>query len=252
MLGENPLIVEDREEFMIRKIVFVIAAAVLVLPALALAQAGVQLTPDSARYLISKDVGPERWAISVNVEDRTATGNVFKTDGSPTSFVWCDITNIDANTDPEKIEFTLSCWGADACASAPCNDSEWSFIASGIKLDGSFMLPPNTQSTLSGNVQSILTQRCATSPGCHMVGGGGNVDLADGATWAATFGVGTLQRPGTSFVEPFDADASYLIAKITGNLATSEGSRMPLAGAPLSAQEIQTIRRWIDEGAVDN
>ncbi len=237
---------------MIRKNAFVTAAAVLALPAMALAESGVQLTPDSARNLISKDVGVERWAISVNVDDRTATGNVFKTDGSPTSFVWCDITDIDTDADPEKIEYTLSCWGADACESAPCNDSEWSFIASGIKLNGRFMLPPDTQSTLAGNVQPILTQRCATSPACHSVGGSGNVDLAAGATWGATFEVGSLQRPGALFVEPFDADASYLVAKITGNLAPTEGSQMPLGGAPLSAQEIEAIRRWINEGAVDN
>ena len=37
---------------------------------------GLQQTPDSARYLISKDVGAERWAISFNLSDQTVTGNV--------------------------------------------------------------------------------------------------------------------------------------------------------------------------------
>ncbi len=35
---------------------------------------GIQQTPDSARYLISKDVGNERWAITYNLDDRTVTG----------------------------------------------------------------------------------------------------------------------------------------------------------------------------------
>ena len=34
---------------------------------------GIQLTPDSGRYLINKDVGTERWSISFNVGDGTVT-----------------------------------------------------------------------------------------------------------------------------------------------------------------------------------
>ncbi len=236
----------------IRNIAFAAATAILAMTGSAFAQAGVQLTPDSARYLISKDVGAERWAISVNVEDRTATGNVFMSDGSPTAFVWCDITDITPDPDPAQTVYTLSCWGADACTAAPCAESEWSFIRDGIELTGSFLLPPGTSSTLSGNVQSILTTKCAFSPGCHAVGGSGNVDLAEGATWKATFEVESLQRPGAVFVEPFSPGSSYLLAKIRGDLEPGEGARMPLGAPPLSAEETATIRQWIYEGAVDN
>src|SRR5262249_38120402 len=77
--------------------------------------AGIQMTPDSRRYLISKDVGAERWAISFNLADRTVTGNVFKTDGSAPSFIWCNVTSETPNTDPRQTSYTLDCFGADAC-----------------------------------------------------------------------------------------------------------------------------------------
>lgn len=235
----------------IRDIAMSTALGLVLVAGSASAQSGVQLAPDSARYLISKDVGAERWAISINVEDRTATGNVFRTDGSPPAFVWCDITEIVPDPDPEKFAYTLSCWGADACTEAPCTDAQWSFIASGIELDGTFMLPPGTESTLSGDVQEILTNRCAL-PGCHTAQGSGNVDLTDGATWAATFEVETLQREGAVFVDPFNPGASYLMAKIRGDLEPGEGARMPMGSAALSDEETATIRRWIREGAVNN
>jgi len=120
---------------------------------------GIQQTPDSQRYLISKDVGPERWAISFNLQDRTVTGNVFKTDGSPPSFIWCSIANVAPNPDPAATQYTLDCYGADACTQAPCSGTAWTLIASGLVIDGSFLLPDGTESTLSGNVQVVLSPR---------------------------------------------------------------------------------------------
>src|SRR5262245_1237489 len=52
-------------------------------------QSGVQISPDGKRVLISKDVGDERWAITLN-DDNTVTGNVFPQDGGPPQFVWCE------------------------------------------------------------------------------------------------------------------------------------------------------------------
>jgi hypothetical protein len=74
---------------------------------------GIQLTPDSQLYLISKDVGAERWAISFNLATRTVTGNVFKTDGSPASFLWCQITGETPAAVPAETSYQLDCFGAD-------------------------------------------------------------------------------------------------------------------------------------------
>lgn len=231
------------------------AALVLVsLAGIADAQQGIQLTPDSARYLISKDVPVgngvvERWAITLNNEDRTATGNIFKTDGSPPGFIWCAITNISEDPDPAEIEYTLLCYGSDACSAQPCSAQDWNFVGAPITIKGDFMLPPDTRSTLGGNVQPILSAKCA-SPACHAGSTpSADLNLEDGASWAALFAVPAAQAQDKDLVDPFHPDASYLVDKIIGE---GVGSMMPLGGAPLSASEVESIRRWIREGAVDN
>ena len=212
---------------------------------------GIQQTPDSQRYLISKDVGPERWAISFNLQDRTVTGNVFKTDGSPPSFIWCSIANVAPNPDPAATQYTLDCYGADACTQAPCSGTAWTLIASGLVIDGSFLLPDGTESTLSGNVQPILDRSCATSLSCHQQGGAARLDLGKGLAWASTFLVPARQAvdPTVFYVDPFRIESSYLVAKIRG---LGFGSQMPLGGPPLPAEDMDAIVDWILEGGADN
>jgi hypothetical protein len=54
-------------------------------------------------------------------------------------------------------------------------------------------------------------------------------------------------------IEPGSPERSYLYHKITGTQADVGGSgeRMP-KGGQLSDAEIQTIRTWIAQGALDN
>ena len=99
-------------------------------------QSGVQLTPDLQSVLVSKDVGTERWAIALNA-DGTATGNVFRQDGAPPSFLWCEELT-DRRTDTE---LTLSCYAASACAAAPCDAGDWQFVAD-VTLPTAFFEPP--------------------------------------------------------------------------------------------------------------
>jgi hypothetical protein len=218
----------------------------------ALAQgSGIQQTPDSQRYLISKDVGPERWAISFNLRDRTVTGNVFKTDGSPPSFIWCSIESVTPSPDPAATQYTLECSGVDACVQAPCAKTAWTLIASDLVIDGSFLLPDGTESTLSGNVQPILDRSCATTPYCHQQGGAARLDLERGLSWAATFLVPARQAvdPAIFYVDPFRIESSYLVSKIRGQ---GFGSQMPLGGPPLPPEDMDAIVDWILEGAADN
>lgn len=210
---------------------------------------GIQQTPDSARYLISKDVGAERWAISYNLSDRTVTGNVFKTDGSAPSFIWCQIVGEAPSPNPADNQYTLDCYGADACAAAPCAESAWTLIAAGLPIPGSFLLPDETKATYSGNVQPIFTQSCATNLACHVAGGAGPVNLAAGQSYPLIFEVTASQDPAKFYVTPFNAPQSYLFNKIEG---TGLGSRMPLGAAPLTAEQTDAIRNWIIEGAANN
>jgi hypothetical protein len=212
-------------------------------------ESGINLTPESARYLISKDVGSERWAITYNLEDRTVTGNVFSTAGSAPQFVWCTTTSVEQAADPAAAQYNLRCQFAGSCGDAPCNTSQWEQSAPvDVTVQGSFLLPRNTRSTLAGNVQPIFSASCANSDACHAANRA--PDLLPGRSWNATFEVPAIQDPESFFVAPFNADGSYLLDKILG--IQSSGARMPLGGTPLNAEQTDLIRNWILEGAANN
>ncbi|MFM7141388.1 MAG: hypothetical protein ACKO2K_05675 [Alphaproteobacteria bacterium] len=220
-----------------------------VAPAAAQRESGTQVTPDVRRYLVNKDVGGERWAISFDLADRTVTGNVFQSDGSPPSFVWCRIAGETPAPDPKDNRYSLDCWGAPACAAAPCPDSAWTKIGRGIPISGSFLLPPGTEATWGGAVAPLLASRCALS-GCHDGNNAANgLDLRPESAWKSIVGVASGQDAFRDLVEPFDPAASYLLAKITGNGILN---RMPLGQPPLDEPTTAAIRRWIEEGAAKN
>lgn len=99
-------------------------------------QSGVQITRDGKRTLISKDVGDERWAITLNGDDGSITGNVFRRDGGAPQFVWCDQTG----ASEEGLEFL--CKGADACPTASCASDVWTTIAP-VTIPRAFLSPPD-------------------------------------------------------------------------------------------------------------
>ena len=215
-------------------------------------QSGIQLTPDSGRYLISKDVGTDRWAISYNLDDHTVTGNVFPTNGGPPQFVWCSTVSVDQAPNPADAQYNLSCEFAQPCAAAPCSNTAWMIGPPvPVTVAGSFLLPPDTLSTLAGNVQPIYNASCATSLACHNgANSAGGVNLAAGAAHAATFLVSSTEVPAKFYVAPFMPDPSYVVNKVQGTDIV--GLRMPLGGAPLPQIQIDVIRRWILEGAANN
>lgn len=208
---------------------------------------GIQLTPDSHGYLINKDVGDERWAIAFDLDSRTITGNVFYPDGRAPRFLWCEQVSAAPDADPAQSEITVACYAAAACDRAPCDSDAWTYVAQ-VPVSGSFLLPPGTGSTLSGNVQPILSQSCATSMACHS-SEGRTPRLSPGRTAAETVDVAALQNMAKSYVAAFDPDGSYLFDKILG--IASSGAVMPPDAAPLDAAQTEAIRRWIVEGAVD-
>jgi hypothetical protein len=241
-----------RARFRFRSSVAVLAALVVAgaaTSAQAQRQSGIQLTPDSARYLISKDVGSDRWAITYNLDDKTVTGNVFSTAGSAPQFVWCTTTSVEQAADPAAAQYNLHCEFSGPCAAAPCNASDWQQGAAvDVTVPGSFLLPPATRSTLAGNVQPLYNANCANSDACHAANRA--PDLLPGRSWAATFEVPSIENPAKDFVAPFDADGSYLLDKVLG--IQSNGARMPLGATPLTAEQTDLIRNWILEGAANN
>lgn len=100
------------------------------------------------------------------------------------------------------------------------------------------MIPPQAGPppvSYSIQVAPILALHCN---GCHGAAGGlstrGYAELMAG---------GSLGRS----IIPGDAEGSLLVQFVEGRRGRER--RMPLAGAPLSAAQIATIRRWIQEGA---
>lgn len=89
-------------------------------------------------------------------------------------------------------------------------------------------------------VQSIFTNNCA---GCH--GSSGGVSLTSFNALMSSVG----NNYGNNLVVPGNANASGLVDKIEPN--PDHGARMPTNGT-LSPTEIQIIRTWINEGALNN
>ncbi len=88
------------------------------------------------------------------------------------------------------------------------------------------------------DVAPILQQRCLRCHGPRLQQNGLRLDVPEGAFKGG--------RSGPAVV-PGAPERSPLYRRIT---ARDENERMPRNGPPLSAAEIATIRRWIEEGAI--
>ena len=53
-------------------------------------ESGIQFSPDDKRVFVSKDVGGQRFAITLNTDDGTVTGNVFSPEGGEPKFIFCE------------------------------------------------------------------------------------------------------------------------------------------------------------------
>lgn len=97
--------------------------------------------------------------------------------------------------------------------------------------------------SFGGNVKPILNARC-TGSACH----------SWSSETAEPYRYTLITAPGQvvngSLVYAFDLDRSILYQKIIRNPAFPPP--MPYGGPPLPADEIETFRRWIAEGARDN
>lgn len=110
-------------------------------------------------------------------------------------------------------------------------------------------LGANDPTPTLGSVQTdIFNTSCAVS-GCHR---GSNaplgLDLSAGNAHENLVNVPSEEMPELLRVDPGDPDDSYLVMKIEGapNIA---GGRMPLGRPPLSDEQIERIRAWIEAGA---
>lgn len=95
-----------------------------------------------------------------------------------------------------------------------------------------------------GDVQPIFDARCIV---CHGAEATAGMDLRAPQSHGNIVGVQATSYPALR-VAPFDPGASVLYDKVSGG--GMYGEQMPQGGPPLSTAQIETIRRWIAEGAV--
>jgi len=108
--------------------------------------------------------------------------------------------------------------------------------------------PTPAPATLDEIQATIFTPSCATMS-CHDAASKAeNLNLADGASYSQLVSVPSTINASLLRVDPGHPENSFLVTKITGP-PPSEGSLMPLTGAPISSEQIQLIRNWILQGA---
>ncbi|MEW6269350.1 MAG: hypothetical protein AB1689_08660, partial [Thermodesulfobacteriota bacterium] len=154
----------------------IVALGLLSAPQRGLAQpSGSTLSPDLRSYMVNKDLGAERWTINLNLYSDSlravinVTGNIFRSDGGPASFVTC-LVRADSNgtlANPSST-FRLSCSGADACQSTAetCARESWTLIDDDIAVPASFFLPPGgnggqAAAARADDVESLLDRLVA-------------------------------------------------------------------------------------------
>lgn len=97
----------------------------------------------------------------------------------------------------------------------------------------------------SGDIQPIFNDSCG-GPGCHIGSSQSGVNLGSYDQVMNSNG----GQYGRAIVEPEQPDTSPLVDKIEPS--PEFGERMPFKRSPLSDRQIQEIRVWIEEGAMDN
>ncbi|HEY8515623.1 MAG TPA: hypothetical protein VIS07_08920 [Candidatus Binatia bacterium] len=189
--------------------------------------AGSTLSPDFRSYLVNKDLGPERWTINLNLYARSVraitniTGNIFRSDGGPASFVTCFVRADSTGSleDPESV-FRLSCSGGDACTTTAeeCARTGWTLIDDDVRVPASFFLPPDGNGSAAGGVHSDEADAFLDDLIARL-----SAALAEARRFAVTRGA-QLARPRSAWAQanPRGATLSadrmnYLVSKDVGS-----------------------------------
>ena len=127
-------------------------------------------------------------------------------------------------------------------------------VLGGLALGGLVLTAPllagSAPVSLAREVAPILTQRCVM---CHIAGAAqGGLDLYTNL-WGAIVNVKSTQS-ALNLVEPGDPDKSYLYLTLTGAQlsAGGNGAQMPFQSGQLDAGQLELIRAWIAQGALNN
>lgn len=97
-------------------------------------------------------------------------------------------------------------------------------------------------------VADILASTCATAA-CHSAArGAGQLVLSPDVARGNLVDAPSNQQSGATLVVPGEPEQSYLLSKVRGAEGI-RGARMPIGGAPLTAEQERAIVDWIGAGA---
>jgi hypothetical protein len=107
--------------------------------------------------------------------------------------------------------------------------------------------------SFANDIQPIFTKRCSIG-GCHSLASAqSQLVLVEGHAYDALVNQPSSLAPGFVRVKPANADSSWLVRMIGPDEdARFNNARMPLAGHPLTPNQIATIVNWIENGALRN
>ena len=103
------------------------------------------------------------------------------------------------------------------------------------------------------DIQPIFTARCATAS-CHNLATQQlGLNLQAGFAYDEIVGVESPSSHDMPYIQPLDADNSWLVRMIQADPARRFFTeRMPLGRAPLTDNQIATIVNWVNAGAPRN
>lgn len=117
--------------------------------------------------------------------------------------------------------------------------------------DNTTQPPPASEAPLArlSDIQvKVFNTSCATA-NCHASGSAqAGLVLSTGQSYANLINVNSVLFPGNKRVDEGNSSESILVQMLTGQ----RSPRMPYNQSPLSQAVIDSIKKWIDDGALNN
>jgi len=109
--------------------------------------------------------------------------------------------------------------------------------------------PPATKLSTFSEIQKRVFDTGCNTAGCHAGSNpAANLDLTAANSYNQLVEVNSALVPSRKRVDRNNSTESVLVQILRGDVSP----RMPLGGTPLSSATIDSIAKWIDEGAVNN
>jgi len=198
---------------------------------------------------------------SYGLEECIIESNVYSANDDVDE-VLLDLSTLGFTSEIEMVYITANMWNATITNEHLMPEGQYdcwaraSTLSSGKYLYSKFVIMIEVgmaPSTLSGNVQPVFNANCTT---CHQsIAPPLDLDLSVDNAHSNLVDVDSEQSTFKR-VLPDSCLESYLFAKLLGIHAfepfLGSGDQMPKGGTPISFEDTEKIRSWIDQGALDD